>query len=84
LNDFHNIIYFLGGALSLLVKFSFFLRINKITYEEVSTRLYKKIDSSFPEMLNSGVKTLHPKIRREILAKRTPEHLKQLLKQVVQ
>lgn len=34
--------------------------------------------TGFPEILGGRVKTLHPKVHGGILAKRTPEHLKQL------
>jgi phosphoribosylaminoimidazolecarboxamide formyltransferase/IMP cyclohydrolase len=34
--------------------------------------------TKFPEMLDGRVKTLHPNIHAAILAKRTPEHMKQL------
>ena len=34
--------------------------------------------TGFPEMLDGRVKTLHPKIHAAILAKRIPEHLRQL------
>lgn len=34
--------------------------------------------TGFPEMLDGRVKTLHPKIHGGLLAKRTPEHLRQL------
>lgn len=34
--------------------------------------------TNFPEMLDGRVKTLHPNIHAAILAKRTPEHIKQL------
>ncbi|MCR4335055.1 MAG: bifunctional phosphoribosylaminoimidazolecarboxamide formyltransferase/IMP cyclohydrolase [archaeon] len=34
--------------------------------------------TGFPEMLDGRVKTLHPKLHAGILAKRNPEHLKQL------
>ncbi|MAG17875.1 MAG: bifunctional phosphoribosylaminoimidazolecarboxamide formyltransferase/inosine monophosphate cyclohydrolase [Candidatus Diapherotrites archaeon] len=40
--------------------------------------------TGFPEMLDGRVKTLHPKLHGGILAKRTPEHLKQLKEQGIE
>ncbi|MFH1391924.1 MAG: bifunctional phosphoribosylaminoimidazolecarboxamide formyltransferase/IMP cyclohydrolase [Candidatus Diapherotrites archaeon] len=40
--------------------------------------------TGFPEMLDGRVKTLHPKLHGGILAKRTPEHLKQLKEQNIE
>ncbi len=49
-----------------------FLKENGITVIEVSEL------TGFPEILDGRVKTLHPLVFGPILAKRTPEHLKQL------
>lgn len=49
-----------------------FLKENNIPVLEVSTL------TGFPEILDGRVKTLHPLVFGPILAKRTPEHLKQL------
>lgn len=66
-------------------------RLNALGYELVSTGgTFKTIKAAgvpvryvteitgFPEILDGRVKTLHPKVHGGILARRTPEHLKQL------
>ena len=40
--------------------------------------------TKFPEMLDGRVKTLHPNIHAGILARRTPEHLKQIEEQGIE
>lgn len=55
------------------------------TLQEAGVKVRQVADiTGFPEILDGRVKTLHPKIHGGILARRTPEHLRQIEENEIQ